>query len=69
MRFRLDDSSIPHSSSLSRTTAFTCWAGCTEGDFSEDLDAGPVKCNALFGSNPPNPKLFHRRGHMWKSVT
>src|SRR5258708_19286630 len=32
-----------------RTTAFTCRAGGKELDLSENRDAGPVKCNALFG--------------------
>src|SRR5262249_39652487 len=33
----------------SRTTAFTCRAGCKEHDVSENQNAGPVKCNALLG--------------------
>jgi len=32
-----------------RTTAFTCRAGCKELDASKNRNAGPVKCNALFG--------------------
>jgi hypothetical protein len=32
-----------------RTTAFTCRAGCKERDVSKNRNAGPVKCNALFG--------------------
>ena len=31
------------------TTAFTCRAGCKERDVSENRNAVPVKCNALFG--------------------
>ncbi len=31
------------------TTAFTCRAGCKERGVSKNRNAGPVKCNALFG--------------------
>src|SRR5262249_9773024 len=34
-----------------RTTAFTCRAGCKERDVSENRNAGPVKCNPLFGGD------------------
>src|SRR5437879_9981627 len=36
-----------------RTTAFTCRAGCKERDVSKNRNAGPVKCNALFGGDSP----------------
>jgi hypothetical protein len=35
-----------------RTTAFTCRAGCKERDVWKSRNAGPVKCNALFGLGP-----------------
>src|SRR5262249_52219132 len=36
-----------HEELCSRTTAFTCQAGCTERGVSKNRNAGPVKCNAL----------------------
>jgi serine/threonine protein kinase len=32
---------------------FTCRAGCTERDVSEDRNAGPLKCNGLVRPDPP----------------
>jgi hypothetical protein len=36
---------------FSSTTAFTCRAGCKERDATKNRNAGPVKCNALFGGD------------------